>query len=339
MSRIAVLGSGAWGTALALSLAAQRRHTITLWSHHPETSRVLQQDRENRHYLPGIPFPDNLFLTASESDAADAADWILCAIPSEFLRAAFTRFAPLLGSNHILISATKGIESGTGLRMSSVIHDCLLSQQKDIPVGALSGPSFALEVAQAQPTAITVAFSQIDIAMRAQQELSSDSLRAYTSDDLVGVELGGALKNVIAIATGIATGLGLGHNSTAALITRGIAEITRLAVAAGGRRETLAGLSGTGDLILTCTGALSRNRSVGIELGKGRKLPDILAAMNGKVAEGVRTTKAAIDLAQKLQIDMPITQQMSAILAENKDPRLAMRELMQRPARHEQDVC
>lgn len=337
MNRITVLGSGAWGTALALSLASQNRHRVTLWSHQIHTARALSSERENRHYLPGIPFPDDLMVTADEQAAIADSDWIVSAIPSEFLRASLARFVPFFQPNQILISATKGIESGTGLRMSSVIRDCLLSTGLDMPVGALSGPSFALEVAQGQPTAITVAFSRLDIAIRAQRELSSDTLRAYTSDDLIGVELGGALKNVIAIATGIATGLGLGYNSTAALITRGIAEITRLAVAAGGRRETLAGLSGIGDLILTCTGALSRNRSVGIELGKGKKLPEILAAMNGKVAEGVRTTQAAIDLAHKLHIDMPITQQMSCILSDNKDPKLAMRELMQRPARHEED--
>jgi glycerol-3-phosphate dehydrogenase (NAD(P)+) len=203
------------------------------------------------------------------------------------------------------------------------------------PIGALSGPSFALEVAQGQPTAITVAFEDAAIAAFIQQEFSSESLRLYTSTDVIGVELGGALKNVIAIAAGVASGIGLGHNSAAALMTRGIAEITRLAVACGGRRETLAGLSGAGDLVLTCTGSLSRNRTVGQELGRGGKLPEILASLGGKVAEGVLTTRAALGLARRHGIEMPIAEQMELILNEGKDPREAIRALMLRPGRDE----
>jgi glycerol-3-phosphate dehydrogenase (NAD(P)+) len=202
-------------------------------------------------------------------------------------------------------------------------------------IGAFSGPSLALEVAQGQPTAVTVAFEDPDVAARIQQEFSSETLRLYTSTDVIGVELGGALKNVIAIAAGVAAGVGLGYNSTAALITRGIAEITRLAVACGGRRETLAGLSGVGDLVLTCTGSLSRNRTVGQGLGQGRSLPDILAGLGGKVAEGVLTTRAALGLARLHNIEMPITEQMELILDEGKDPREAIKSLMLRPGKDE----
>jgi glycerol-3-phosphate dehydrogenase (NAD(P)+) len=219
--------------------------------------------------------------------------------------------------------------------MTEVIAATLAETGLILPVGALSGPSFALEVAQGQPTAVTVAFDDPEIAARIQAEFSSSTLRLYTSTDLIGVELGGALKNVIAIAAGIAAGVGLGHNSAAALITRGMAEITRLAVACGGHRDTLAGLSGVGDLLLTCTGSLSRNRTVGQELGIGRKLPEILDSLGGKVAEGVLTTRAALGLARKFGIEMPITEQMELILDEGKDPREAIKSLMLRPGKDE----
>jgi len=221
------------------------------------------------------------------------------------------------------------------MRMTEVLSSALEPAGRLLSIGALSGPSFALEVATGQPTAVTVAFSDPDVAKLIQQEFSSETLRLYTSTDVIGVELGGSLKNVIAIAAGIAAGVGLGHNSTAALITRGIAEITRLAVACGGKRETLAGLSGTGDLVLTCTGSLSRNRTVGEALGQGRKLDEILAGLGGKVAEGVRTTRAALGLAKLHGIEMPIAEQMELILNEGKDPREAIRDLMLRPGRGE----
>jgi glycerol-3-phosphate dehydrogenase (NAD(P)+) len=238
--------------------------------------------------------------------------------------------APALRPGQIIVSATKGIEDQTLLRMTQVIE-----QETGSPAAALSGPSFALEVAAGDPTAVTVAFSESAIANRLQEELSAPGLRIYTNDDVIGVELGGALKNVIAIASGIASGLGLGHNSVAAIITRGVAEITRLAVACGGRRETLAGLSGLGDLVLTCMGPLSRNRSVGVELGRGHKLPDILEQLHGKVAEGVRTTSAALGLARAHHVEMPITEQMAGILEHGKSPQDAIRELMSRPGRDE----
>jgi len=219
--------------------------------------------------------------------------------------------------------------------MTQVLSKILEPAGLLLSIGALSGPSFAVEVAQGQPTAVTIAFSDPQISALIQQEFSSETLRLYTSTDVVGVELGGALKNVVAIAAGVAAGVGLGHNTTAALITRGIAEITRLAVACGAKRETLAGLSGAGDLVLTCTGGLSRNRTVGTALGEGRKLPEILESLGGKVAEGVRTTRAALGLARQQGVEMPITEQMELILNEGKDPRVAIRELMLRPGKEE----
>jgi glycerol-3-phosphate dehydrogenase (NAD(P)+) len=334
MSRIVVLGSGAWGTAIALSLVRREGHQVTLWSHSPQEAATIDAARENTLFLPGFPLPAELAVT-SDTAAVSAAEIVVAVIPSEFLRATISRLAPHLRPGQILVSATKGVENQTYLRMTEVIAQALAPTGLAIPIGAFSGPSFALEVAQGQPTAVTVAFEDADIAARIQQEFSSESLRLYTSTDVIGVELGGALKNVIAIAAGIAAGVGLGHNSAAGLITRGIAEITRLAEACGGRRETLAGLSGVGDLVLTCTGSLSRNRTVGEALGQGRKLPEILASLGGKVAEGVRTTRAALGLARQRDIEMPITEQMELILDEGKDPREAIRDLMLRPGKDE----
>jgi glycerol-3-phosphate dehydrogenase (NAD(P)+) len=255
-------------------------------------------------------------------------------VASEFLRATLARIRPYLRRGQILVSASKGVEDRSYLRMTQVIAAGIVETGLTLPIGALSGPSFAHEVAQGQPTAVTVAFSDPEIAALIQQEFSSETLRLYTSTDVIGVELGGALKNVIAIAAGVASGAGLGYNPAAALMTRGIAEITRLAVACGGRRETLAGLSGVGDLVLTCTGSLSRNRAVGQALGQGRKLPEILASLGG-VAEGVRTTRAALGLARLHNVEMPITEQMELILNEGKDPREAIKDLMLRPGREE----
>jgi glycerol-3-phosphate dehydrogenase (NAD(P)+) len=335
MSRITVLGSGAWGTALALSLANNGRHEVTLWSHRPETAEALSRSRENRHFLPGFRFPDALQITGDDVQAVVEAEVLICAVPSEFLRMTMARLTPQMHLGQVLVSATKGIEDDSFLRMTEVIQSCVVLAGLAVPVGALSGPSFAQEVASGMPTAVTIAFPEQAVAARIQQEFSSSSLRLYTNDDVTGVEIGGALKNVIAIAAGVLAGLGLGSNSAAGLITRGIAEMTRLAVAAGGRRETLVGLSGVGDLVLTCTGSLSRNRTVGFELGRGRKLAEILASLDGKVAEGVRTTRAALGLARKLGIEMPIAEQMGRILDEGRDPKEALRDLMQRPSRDE----
>ena len=335
--RIAVLGSGSWGTALALSLARNNR-AVTLWSHNRESARQLAAARENKKYLPGFPLPAAIHVTADEETLAHA-DILVSVIPSEFLRATLTRLRPQLHTGHILLSATKGLaagtESGAFLRMSQVIASILKEAELTLPIGTLSGPSFAQEVAAGQPTAVTVAFDDPAISALVQREFASESLRLYTSADLIGVELGGALKNVIAIAAGITAGMGLGSNTMAGLITRGTAEMTRLAVSCGARRETLAGLSGLGDLVLTCTGALSRNRTVGVELGKGRKLPEILASLGGKVAEGVHTTRAALGLARQQRVEMPITEQMELILDQGKDPRKAIKDLMLRPGKHE----
>ncbi|MCL6464062.1 MAG: NAD(P)-dependent glycerol-3-phosphate dehydrogenase [Acidobacterium ailaaui] len=335
MSRIAVMGSGAWGTAIAISLARRGGHEVTLWAHAVEVSEGIREYGENRAFLPGFPIPKIISATSSIQEALDGAEIVVSVVPSHHVRATYTQFAPHLRPGQMLVSATKGIEDGSLLRMSQVILDVLGSFGLHLPLGVLSGPSFAQEVAAGLPTAITIASDSTDLAAGIQREFGSQTLRLYTNDDLVGVELGGALKNVIAIAAGIAAGLGLGHNSVAAIITRGIAETTRLAVACGGRRETLAGLSGVGDLVLTCTGALSRNRTVGAELGKGRRLSEILAGLKGKVAEGVRTTSAALGLARRYGVEMPITEQVAAILNEEKSPQDAMRELMARPGRDE----
>jgi glycerol-3-phosphate dehydrogenase (NAD(P)+) len=368
MSRIIVLGSGAWGTALALSLHRRGGHQVSLWAHSPEFAQEINDAGENKLFLPGFPIPAAITVTGDNAAVADA-EIVLSVVPSEFLRSTFARLGPHLRPGQIVVSATKGVENQTFLRMTQVIASCIqgmtsqATSQPDssdvlchgttsvvpqalpkesralapavIPIGALSGPSFALEVAQGQPTALTVAFDDPAVAARIQAEFSSETLRLYTSTDVTGVELGGALKNVIAIAAGVAAGVGLGHNSAAALITRGIAEITRVSVACGGRRETLAGLSGVGDLVLTCTGSLSRNRTVGQELGQGRKLPEILAGLGGKVAEGVLTTRAALGLARQQGIEMPIAEQMEQILNECKDPREAIKTLMLRPGKDE----
>lgn len=335
MSRIAVMGSGAWGTAIALGLAGRGGHDVTLWSHSPDVSQTIVERGENTAFLPGFAVPKGIRATSNIEEALRDAEIVVSVMPSHHVRASYEQFVPFLRSDQMLVSATKGIEDETLLRMSEVIADVLGNYRLRLPVGALSGPSFAQEVAAGSPTAITIASSDSALAARVQHEFGSQSLRLYTNDDVVGVELGGALKNVIAIAVGIVSGLGLGHNSAAALITRGIAETTRLAVACGGRSETLAGLSGIGDLVLTCTGSLSRNRTVGIELGKGRKLAEILADLHGKVAEGVRTTSAALGLARRHNIEMPIVEQVAAILHEDKSPFEAMRDLMARPGRDE----
>ena len=335
MSRIAVIGSGAWGTAIALTLAKRGGHEITLWAHTEKICEDIRARQENAAFLPGFPIPASVRVTADAEEAVKAAEVIVSVVPSEYVRSTYGEMSRWLRTEQILVSATKGIEDTSFLRMSEVIGAVLAEHGLQIPCGVLSGPSFAQEVAAGSPTAITIGFQEPELAARVQRDFSSSTLRLYTNDDLIGVELGGALKNVIAIASGVVIGLGLGHNSAAALITRGIAEITRLAIACGGRRETLAGLSGLGDLVLTCTGSLSRNRTVGIELGKGRRLPEILAGLKGKVAEGVRTTSAALGLARRYGVEMPITEQVAAILQEDKSPLDAMRELMSRPGRDE----
>ena len=333
MARIAIIGAGSWGTALAIALTrgAISRHSVRIWAYEAEVVDAMRSLRENTQFLPGFKLPDAVTPTRDFAEALSDAEIVLTVMPSHHARRVATQMLPHLKPQMLFVSATKGIEEKTHLRMTEVLAEVLGSRR----IGAISGPSFAKEVALGDPTAITVASIDADLATTIQREFSDNSFRVYSSDDIIGVELGGALKNVIAIAAGIVEGLGLGHNSAAALITRGLAEITRLAVACGAQRETLSGLAGMGDLVLTCTGGLSRNRSVGVALGRGEKLPAIIAGMHGMVAEGVLTTDAALGLARSKQIDLPIAEQMHFILHEGKSPRDAMRELMARPGKTE----
>lgn len=331
MSRIAVLGAGAWGTALAVSLARRGGHQLSLWAHSALHALELAETGENLRYLPGFIVPADVHVTASLPAAIEGALTILAVTPAQSFRSTLEILQPTLRPAQTLLCASKGIEERTFFRMQQVARELA----PDNPFATLGGPSFAQEVAAAMPTAITIATEDPALGKRLQDDFTSTSLRVYRNEDIIGTELGGALKNVIALAAGVATGLELGANATAGLITRGMAEITRLAVACGGRRDTLAGLAGMGDLVLTCTGGLSRNRAVGIELGRGHHLPEILASLNGKVAEGVRSTTAAMGLAARYGIEMPITEQMAAILHQNKSPREAMQQLMSRPGRTE----
>ncbi|HEV2112681.1 MAG TPA: NAD(P)H-dependent glycerol-3-phosphate dehydrogenase [Terriglobales bacterium] len=335
MARIAVIGAGAWGTALSMVLARNGAHQVQLWAFEKEVCESISARHVNQLFLPGFELPQSVCVTNDLATAATDAEIVVSVMPSHHCRAVFKQIAASgsLKKDAVIVSATKGIEEGSLLRMTQVIAEVLAASRHHI--AAISGPSFAKEVARGDPTAITVASENADLAARVQREFSDSRFRIYTSDDVAGVELGGSLKNVIAIAAGVCDGLGLGHNTIAALITRGLAEITRLAVACGAKPPTLAGLAGMGDLVLTCTGGLSRNRSVGVELGKGHKLPEIIAGMHGMVAEGVHTTNAAIGLAQKYKIEMPITQQMHAILHQGKPPREAIHELMTRPGKVE----
>jgi glycerol-3-phosphate dehydrogenase (NAD(P)+) len=331
MSRIAVIGAGSWGTALALSLARRGGHELTLWAHSPEHAEELSDTGENLRYLPGFILPADIRITARLNDAIENANTILFVTPSQALRATIEQIAPAIKPHQFLLSASKGIEEKSFLRMSQIMAEYAPTNS----IGTLGGPSFAQEVAAAMPTAITIATDDAVLGKKQQDDFTSSSLRVYRNEDVIGTELGGALKNVIALAAGVVTGLELGNNAAAALITRGTVEMTRLAMACGGRRETLSGLSGIGDLVLTCTGGLSRNRTVGVELGRGKKLAEVLAALNGKVAEGVRTTTASLGLASRYGVEMPITEQMAAILHQDKAPKDAIRDLMSRPGRTE----
>ncbi len=339
MSQIAVIGAGAWGTALSIALARKDTHQVRLWAHENQVCETIATQRENTQFLPGCQIPAAVTPTNDLREALAGADIVVSVMPSHHCRTIFEQLSEYLAPEMLLVSATKGLENDSLMRMSEVITDIVQRCCGFTPrIGALSGPSFAKEVARGDPTAITIATGDIELGQTVQREFSDPCFRVYTNDDVTGVELGGALKNIIAIAAGVCDGLGLGHNSVAALITRGLAEITRLVVAAGGRRETMAGLAGLGDLVLTCTGELSRNRSVGVELGRGRKLPDIIAGMHGMVAEGVLTTKAAVGLARAHAVEMPITEQMHLILQNGKSPREAIHELMTRTGKSETSV-
>jgi glycerol-3-phosphate dehydrogenase (NAD(P)+) len=331
LSRIAVIGAGAWGTALCIALGRAGRHELRLWAYEREVLESVERERTNDLFLPGFILPESIAITNSLPAALERAQIVLAVMPSHHARRLYNEMQSSLPSDVMIVSATKGIENQSYKRMTEVATEASGVDR----IAALSGPSFAKEVARGDPSALTVASADAEVGACVQREFSDSMFRVYTSEDVIGVELGGALKNVIAIAAGIAEGLGFGHNTAAALITRGLAEITRLAVACGARRETLSGLSGMGDLVLTCTGGLSRNRTVGVELGRGRKLRDIMAGMHGMVAEGVLTTDAALGLAQRHGIEMPISEQMHAILHEEKPPREAIRDLMNRPGKEE----
>ena len=332
MSQIAVIGGGAWGTGLAIVLGRKGTHRVRLWAHETDVCDSINQRHVNERFLPGCVIPESVAAGNDLEKVLEDAEIVVSVMPSQHCRALFQRMRMLIPAKTLVVSATKGLEEGSLLRMSEVIRDVL---QRDEAIGALSGPSFAQEVARGDPTAVAVASEDASLVRTVQQEFSDSRFRVYTNPDVAGVELGGALKNIIAIAAGICDGLSLGHNSVAALITRGLAEMTRLVVACGGRTDTMAGLAGLGDLVLTCTGGLSRNRSVGVELGRGRKLPEIIANMHGMVAEGVFTTTAAVGLARARKVEMPITEQMHAILHEGKSPGEAIHELMSRTGKSE----
>ncbi len=334
MATAAVIGAGAWGTALAKVLADQGDET-RLWSWREDLARAVEEERENRRYLPGFTLPASLRATSDLDAALGGADLAVLVVPSHALREVSLAMKPLLTPGAMVVSATKGIENDTLMLMSEVIAD-VLGPDVAARSAYLSGPSFAKEVALGLPTNIVIASADHDQSILAQRRFATDRLRVYSSDDPAGVEVGGALKNVIAIAAGACDSLGFGHNTRAALITRGLAEISRIAVAKGGNPLTLAGLAGMGDLVLTCTGDLSRNRTVGVEMGKGRSLDDVLGTL-GHVAEGVKTARSARDLALKLGVDLPICNEVYQVLYEGKSPKDAVRAVLTRPLKREMD--
>jgi len=334
LSRVAILGGGSWGTGLAVVLSnSRRKHQIRLWVHEAELAESIEAGRENKKYLPGIEIPARVQACKNLEQTLNQAETVICAVPSAHTRAVLAQALPAVPRDASIVSATKGLEPATHLRISQVIAQVL--NVRFVPrVAVLSGPSFASEAAAGQPTAVVLASEDAAMAAYLQEEFSGPTFRLYTNNDLLGVELAGAMKNVMAIAAGACQGLGLGANSLAALITRGLAEMKRLAVALGGKPETLSGLAGMGDLILTCYGALSRNRRVGFELGQGRSLGEVLAGMT-MVAEGVGTTAALLALARENHIELPITEQVHSILHLGNPPREAIRAIMERPLKRE----
>jgi glycerol-3-phosphate dehydrogenase (NAD(P)+) len=331
--KIAVLGAGAWGTALARLLA--ERGPVGLWTWQAEHALALRFDRENRAFLPGYSLSDRVSPTSSLADALEGAKLVVVAVPSEGVRATLEAARAYLPPAASLVIVAKGIEPRSLMLLSEVTRDVLGAAAEHQAV-FLSGPSFALEVARGLPTNLVAAGRDPERSRLVQRRFASDRLRVYSSDDPAGVQVGGALKNVIAIAAGASDGLGFGHNTRAALITRGLAEIGRLAVAKGGNVLTLAGLAGLGDLVLTCSGELSRNRTVGFELGRGKQLPEVLAGL-GHVAEGVITAESAYHLAERLSVDLPITSEVYSVLYQGKPVAQAVRDLLSRPLRKESE--
>jgi len=327
---IAVLGAGSWGTALAL-LLARNGHPALLWGNDAARQARLEHERQNSAYLPGIPFPANLHVRDSLAEVAGSSSRFLIAVPSHAFRATLTALQALLPSEAVLAWATKGLEPGSGKLLSRVAVEVLDAARS---LAVVSGPTFAREVALNLPSALTVAADDVAVAEEVASWLRNERVRVYTSSDVAGVQLGGAIKNVMAIAAGISDGLGFGANARAALITRGLAELTRLGVAMGGRPETFMGLTGAGDLILTCTDNASRNRRVGLALGQGRRLPEILSEL-GQEAEGVATARELYRLANKLDVELPITEQVYRVLYENLPPQAAVEALLRREPRQE----
>ena len=331
MSRIAILGAGSWGTALAIVLSrAARQHEIFLWSRDANHAQSISRSKENRKYLPQGNVPAAIRVTHSMAEALRGTPIVIGAMPSAHARKVYSAAADAVAADSVVVSATKGLEPATHARMSEVIAAVMPAAH----IAVLSGPSFALEVAKGSPTAVVIAAADAALATDLQEQFAAPNFRLYSNDDVLGVELTAAMKNVIAIAAGTCQGLGLGANTLAALITRGLAEMSRLAAALGSRPETLSGLAGLGDLVLTCNGALSRNRHVGMELAKGLPLKEILTGIAG-VAEGVDTATPLLALAREHKVDLPITTQVEAILRGDQNPRAAIREIMERPQKKE----
>ena len=328
MNNIAVIGAGSWGTTLAC-LLADNGNDVTLWVYEKDLADRIMSSRENDVFLPGYKVPDNLNISNDLEGTLKNANYILSVVPSQHTRAVFKDVVNVISSNAIIISASKGIETGTLLTVSEIFNEIT-----DNKVTAISGPSFAKEVIEKKPTAVTIASEDKEIGASLQKLFSNDYFRVYTNTDVMGAELGGALKNVMAIASGISDGLGLGSSSRAALITRGLTEMIRLGLVMGAREKTFGGLSGLGDLVLTCTGTLSRNYTVGHRLGKGEKLKDIVASMK-MVAEGIATSESAYELARKHNVEMPIVEQIYKVINEGKDPVDAVHELMTRTLKSE----
>jgi len=332
VNELAIIGAGSWGTALAIVLAS-RFPRIRLWVYEKDLAGRMCTERINDLYLPGFEVPANVAIETEFAPALTGASMVLSVMPSHLVRAIYTQMLPHLTPSMVFVSATKGLENGTLLRASQVIRECV-SPSFDPRIAVVSGPTFAREVARGDPTALVVASTDPALAAAVQTSFSGPTFRLYTSPDPAGVEIGGAVKNVVAIGAGVCHGLGLGSNTQAALITRGLAEMTRLAVALGGRPQTLAGLAGLGDLVLTCSGELSRNRTVGLELARGRKLEEIVGSMK-MVAEGIKTTNATVDLARRHKVEMPISAQMFEMLNSGLPPREAIRNLMERSLKGE----
>jgi glycerol-3-phosphate dehydrogenase (NAD(P)+) len=329
LKNLAIIGGGSWGTALAIVLAP-RFSRVTLWVYESDLAARMGATRDNDVYLADCPIPAKVEITSDLESALDGAEMVLGVMPSHLARGLYQRMLPCLQGGVVFVSATKGLENHSLLRMSEVIREVVATSR----VAVISGPSFAREVARLEPTAVVAASHENGLAEAVQAAFSGPTFRVYASSDPIGVEIGGSIKNVVAICAGVLHGMGLGHNAMAALITRGLAEITRLAVAMGAKSQTLAGLAGLGDLVLTCTGDLSRNRAVGIELARGRRLDEIVASMK-MVAEGINTTDVVVDLAKRYSVEMPIAGQMHQVLHAGSSPQEAIRRLMERSLKGE----